>query len=204
MNARRARLAVFLSGRGSGFQNLFMATESGKLFAEIVWVVSNNADAGGLKLAVGDGLDTFVYSLDNYASKTEAANDLLKRLREHAVEFIMLAGYMKLLPAEAVTAYRSRIVNIHPALLPKYGGKGMFGRHVHEAVIKAGDKESGATVHLVDERYDNGKILEQVRVPVYEDDSAETLAARVLIEEHRIYPVAIEKLITGKYDASNG
>lgn len=204
MSSQRVRLAVFLSGRGSGFQNLFMATESGKLSAEIVWVVSNNAEAGGLKLAVGDGLDTFVYSMDNYRSKAEAANDLLKRLQDHAVEYIALAGYLKLLPPEIVAAYRNRVTNIHPALLPKYGGRGMYGRRVHEAVINAGDRESGATVHLVDERYDNGIILEQARVPVHEDDSPDTLAARVLIEEHRIYPVTLEKLIKGKYDASNG
>jgi len=124
---------------------------------------------------------------------------LLPRLKERHIDEIALAGYLKLLPLEVVRAYRGRITNIHPALLPKYGGKGMYGHHVHEAVIAAGDRESGPTVHLVDEIYDNGRILGQARVPVLADDTPDTLAARVLTEEHKLYPKILQKLIQGEY-----
>ena len=200
MSSDRVRLAIFLSGRGSGFQNLFRATEKGLLSAEIVYVVSSSSKAGGLKLAISYGFETFVYCESDYESAAVASADMVARLKERRVEQIALAGYLRLFPPEIVQAYRNRITNIHPALLPKFGGKGMFGRHVHEAVIDAGEIESGATVHLVDERYDHGQILEQSRVTVYDDDSPETLSARVLIEEHKIYPQAIENLIQGKYE----
>jgi phosphoribosylglycinamide formyltransferase-1 len=107
---------------------------------------------------------------------------------------------MSLLPNKVVQTYRNRIVNIHNALLPKHGGKGMFGHHVHEAVLAAGDAESGPTVHLVDEIYDNGRILEQIKVSVQPDDTPDTLAARVLKEEHRLYPRVLQKLIKGEYN----
>lgn len=200
MSTTRVRLAIFLSGRGSGFQNLFRATEKGILSAEIVYVVSSSSKAGGLKLAISYGFETFVYCESDYESPAVASADMAARLKEKRVEQIALAGYLRLFPPEIVQAYRNRITNIHPALLPKFGGKGMFGRHVHEAVIDGGEKESGATVHLVDERYDHGQILMQSRVNVYDDDTPETLSARVLIEEHKIYPQAIENLIQGKYE----
>ena len=111
-----------------------------------------------------------------------------------------MAGYLKLLPAEVVRAYRGRITNIHPALLPRYGGKGMYGHHVHEAVLAAGETETGPTVHLVDEVYDNGRILEQAKVPVRPDDTPDSLAARVLEQEHRLYPRVLSKLIRGEYE----
>ena len=199
MSTMRARLAIFLSGRGSGFQNLFRATEKGLLSGEIVYVVTSSSKAGGLKLAISYGFETFVFCESDYESQAVAAADMLARLKERRIDYIALAGYLRLLPVEIVQAYRNRITNIHPALLPKFGGKGMFGRHVHEAVIDAGEKESGATVHLVDERYDHGQILMQSRVEVHSDDTSETLAARVLIEEHKIYSQALENLIKGKY-----
>ena len=146
------------------------------------------------------GIDTFVFRIKDYESKGAAERDLLEMLDEYGVEYIALAGYLKLIPVSVVQKYNGRITNIHPALLPKYGGKGMYGHHVHEAVIAAGDKESGATVHLVDEIYDNGKILEQEKVPVMPDDDPDALAARVLKIEHTIYPRALENLIRGRYN----
>ena len=127
----------------------------------------------------------------------------MMRLKAHKIDYIALAGYLKLLPPAVVAAYQRRIVNIHPALLPKYGGKGMYGHYVHEAVIAAGDKESGVTIHVVDEIYDNGQILEQAKVPVLPDDTPETLAARVLEQEHKLYPRALNKLIKGRYRLNN-
>lgn len=199
-----ANVAVFVSGSGSNLQALIDATKAGILSAKIVLVVSNRRDAYGLERAAKEGIDTFVFKTKKYPSPEEAGRDLLGRLRERNVDYIALAGYLKLLPAELVREYRNRIVNIHPALLPKYGGKGMYGHFVHEAVIASGDKESGVSIHLVDEIYDHGKVLEQVRVPVMPDDTPDDLAARVLKQEHKLYARVLDKLIKGKYVLNNG
>jgi phosphoribosylglycinamide formyltransferase-1 len=198
-----ARVAVFISGSGSNLQALIDGTKAGILSAKIVLVVSSRRDAYGLERAAKENIDTFVFKAKKYASLGEAGQVLLGKLAEHKVDYVALAGYLKLLPAELVKAYRNRIVNIHPALLPKYGGKGMYGHFVHEAVIANGDKESGVSVHLVDEIYDHGKVLEQVRVPVMPDDSPDDLAARVLKQEHKLYARVLEKLIKGKYHITN-
>jgi len=199
-----ARIAVFISGSGSNLQALIDGSKAGILSGKIVWVVSNRAKAYGLTRAENEGIETFVFKPKKYPSPEAAAEDLLNKLRERKIDYITLAGYMKLLPSSVVAAYDKRIVNIHPALLPKYGGKGMYGHHVHEAVLASGDKESGVTVHLVDEIYDHGKILEQMRVPVLPDDTPESLAARVLEQEHKLYPRALNKLIRGEYGVNNG
>lgn len=196
----RARVAVFISGGGSNLQSLIDASADGSLAADIGWVVSSSRKAYGLKRAAEAGIETYVYRSKDFASPEKAGEDLFARLRDRNIEIIALAGYLKLLPAIIVRNYKGRIVNIHAALLPKHGGPGMYGRHVHEAVIAAGERESGATIHLVDEIYDNGKILEQVRIPVLPNDNADTLAARVLLEEHKLYPMVLDKLIKGMYD----
>jgi len=196
----KVKIAVFLSGGGTNLQSLIDASQQGSLSAEIALVVSSKSNAYGLERAGKAGIDTFVFRMKDYDSQEAAERDLLEMLDEYGVQYIALAGYLKLLPAGLVQKYRGHIANIHPALLPKYGGKGMYGHYVHEAVIAAGDKESGATVHLVDEIYDNGKILEQERVPVMPDDDQDKLAARVLKIEHKIYPIALENLIRGRYN----
>jgi phosphoribosylglycinamide formyltransferase-1 len=195
-----ARLAVFVSGSGSNLQALIDATKAGILSARIVLVVSSRRDAYGLERAAKENIDTFVFKTKKYATPTDASRSLLDKLNEHEVDYIALAGYLKLLPVELVRKYRHRIVNIHPALLPKYGGKGMYGHFVHEAVIANGDKESGVSVHLVDEIYDHGKVLDQVRVPVMPEDTPDDLAARVLKQEHKLYARVLERLIKGKYN----
>lgn len=196
----RAKIAVFISGGGSNLQSLIDASAAGKLSGEIVLVVSSKLKAYGLERARNSGIDTFVFRLKDYPDKEEAIIDLMAMLEEYQVEYIALAGYLKLLPEQVVKKYTSKIANIHPALLPKYGGEGMYGHFVHEAVLAAGDKESGPTVHLVDEIYDHGKILLQKKIPVEPDDTPDSLAARVLKAEHQIYPVALDNLIKGKYN----
>ena len=198
-----ARLAVFVSGSGSNLQALIDATKAGILSARIVLVVSNRRDAYGLERAANASIDTFVFKTKKFPTPEDAGRALLDRLKEYKIDYIALAGYLRLLPIEVVREYRNRIVNIHPALLPKYGGKGMYGHFVHEAVIASGDKESGVSVHIVDEIYDHGNVLEQVRVPVLPDDTPDTLAARVLEQEHKIYARVLEKLIKGKYETKN-
>ena len=199
MNTKRARLAIFISGGGTTLQAFIDAVKSGILTADIVYVVSSRRDAYGLERAAKKGIETFVFKAKKYPSPEQAEEDLLARLQERKIDYIALAGYLRLLPVMVVKAYQNRIVNIHPARLPEYGGKGMYGHHVHEAVIAAGDTESGPTVHLADEIYDHGKVLEHASVPVLPDDTPETLAARVLFQEHRLYPRVLQKLIRGEY-----
>ena len=193
-----ARVAVFVSGSGSNLQALMDATKAGILSARIALVVSNRRDAYGLERASNAGVAGFVFKAKKYGSEEKAGEVLLAKLREHEVDYIALAGYLRLLPGAVVREYRHRIVNIHPALLPKYGGKGMYGHYVHEAVIASGDKESGVSVHLVDEIYDHGQVLEQVKVPVMPGDTPDDLAGRVLKQEHKIYARVLDKLINGK------
>jgi phosphoribosylglycinamide formyltransferase-1 len=196
---QRPQVAVFLSGSGSNLQALIDASKAGILDARIALVVSNRSDAYGLERAAKADIPTLVYKLKNYASPEEAADSLLSTLRDHKIQYVALAGYLKLLPSNVVREYSGRLVNVHPALLPKYGGKGMYGHHVHEAVLASGDKESGVTIHLVDEIYDHGRILEQARVPVLPDDTPDSLAERVLRQEHKLYPRVLNKLIKGAY-----
>jgi phosphoribosylglycinamide formyltransferase-1 len=196
----RAKIAVFISGSGSNLQSLIDASSTEILSGEIVLVISSKLKAYGLERARNAGIDTFVFRLKDYPGKEEAVSDLMAMLEEYKVEYIALAGYLKLLPEQVVKKFTRKIANIHPALLPKYGGEGMYGHFVHEAVLAAGDKESGPTVHLVDEIYDHGKILLQKKIPVEPDDTPDSLAARVLKAEHQIYPVALDNLIKGKYN----
>jgi len=192
-------IAVFGSGRGSNFQAILAAVEKGKIpEARIVCVISNNSSAGILEIARSHSLPAYHLSQIQCATEEAFVELLQSVLDKHEVNLIVLAGYMKLLPRELIAHYRHRIVNIHPALLPKFGGKGMYGHHVHEAVLAAGEKESGATVHLVDEVYDHGGILQQTRVPVHQEDTPETLAARVLAVEHELYPEVIRRIAAGE------
>ena len=172
----------------------------GDLSARIVLVVSSSSKAFGLERAKKAGIDTFVYRQAKYDSEEEGHRALLAELQKRNTQYVALAGYLKLLPLAIIKAFTGRVTNIHPGLLPKYGGKGMYGHYVHEAVLASGDTESGPTVHIVDEIYDHGRILEQARVPVLPDDTPDSLAARVLEHEHKLYPAVLEKLIRGQYE----
>ncbi|MBK8004303.1 MAG: phosphoribosylglycinamide formyltransferase [Gemmatimonadetes bacterium] len=178
------RLAVCVSGRGSNLVALLEAL-TGSAEAEVVLVLSNKADAPALDRARERGIPAEAF--ENFRDAAE----WLERLARHQVDLVVLAGYLKLVPAGVISAYRGRILNIHPALLPDFGGPGMYGHHVHEAVVRSGVPFSGATVHLVDEEYDRGEILGQARVPVLPGDTADTLAARVLGAEHRLLPAVV-------------
>ncbi|MFL5401330.1 MAG: phosphoribosylglycinamide formyltransferase [Gemmatimonadales bacterium] len=173
-----------ISGRGSNLDALHRALETGAA-AEIVVVVSDRPDAAGLDRARGWRIPTEV--LPNPADGAL----WLGLLRRHAVDLVVLAGYLKLVPPGVITAYRGRIINVHPALLPAFGGQGMYGQRVHQAVLASGASETGATVHLVDEVYDHGARLAQARVPVLPGDTPELLARRVLEVEHRLLPAVV-------------
>jgi phosphoribosylglycinamide formyltransferase-1 len=193
------RIAVLGSGRGSNFQAILGAIQQERIpAARICLVISNNSSAGILDIARASSLPAIHLSQKQYPSEGQLVDALLSLLRQHDINLIVLAGYMKRLHPRVIEAYRNRILNIHPALLPKFGGKGMYGHHVHEAVIQAGETESGATVHLVDELYDHGTIVLQRTIPVAPEDTPESLAAKVLHIEHEIYPEALRLIAEGK------
>ena len=186
----RARLAILASGGGSNLQAIvdhLDALDEARA-ADVVLVASNRAGAGALERARTRNIPTAVIA--NPADGPALA----ALLESHRVDCIALAGYLRLVPPEVTERWRGRIVNIHPALLPRFGGPGMYGRRVHEAVIAAGDRESGATVHHVDHAYDRGAIIAQERVPVEPGDTPDSLAARVLAAEHRLYPRTLNAL----------
>ncbi len=182
----RIRIAVAVSGRGSNLQSLLDALGAPDAPGTVVLVVSNRADAGALEKARAAGVATAVTAPDG-----QDAGGLLAVLREHGVELVVLAGYLKRVPDPVVAAFRGRMLNVHPALLPGFGGPGMYGRRVHEAVLASGARITGVTVHLVDEQYDHGPIIAQWPVPVRPGDTADALAARVLAVEHRLLPAAV-------------
>ncbi|HET9636248.1 MAG TPA: phosphoribosylglycinamide formyltransferase [Gemmatimonadaceae bacterium] len=183
-----SRLAVLASGRGSNLQAIIDHFEniSRERIAKIVLVASNRADSPALIRAATASID--IASFD----AADEGDQLLGILRRARVDLVILAGYLKRIPPKVVREYSGRILNIHPALLPDFGGEGMYGARVHEAVIASGAKESGVTVHIVNDEYDRGPIVAQWRVPVEADDTAETLASRVLSVEHVVYPCVIE------------
>ncbi|HET9777384.1 MAG TPA: phosphoribosylglycinamide formyltransferase [Gemmatimonadaceae bacterium] len=183
-----SRLAVLASGRGSNLQAIIEHFDNlaRERIARVVLVASNRADSPALVRAATASID--IASFDA-ADDGSALLDLLRKFR---VDLVVLAGYLKRIPPAVVREYSGRIINIHPALLPAFGGEGMYGARVHEAVIASGAEESGVTVHLVDDDYDRGPIVAQWRVPVESSDTAESLAARVLAVEHIVYPRVIE------------
>jgi formyltetrahydrofolate-dependent phosphoribosylglycinamide formyltransferase len=192
-------IAAFGSGRGSNLEAILTAIQQRAIRgARICLVVSNNSNAGILEIAQANALPTAHLSQKEFANETQFVDRLIDTLKIHGTDFIVLAGYMKQLHPRVIQTYRNRIINIHPALLPKYGGKGMYGASVHEAVIAAREKFSGATVHIVDEEYDRGPIVLQKKVAVAPDDTPETLAAKVLAVEHEIYPAAVRLFAEGK------
>ncbi len=186
------RLAIFASGRGSNFQAILIAIAAHRLRAQVALCVSNRPEAGALQIARAAQIPVAVIEEKHFANASDYEAALAEQLAKHEVNFIALTGFMRKIPAGIVQQFRYRIVNIHPALLPSFGGKGMYGHRVHEAVLEYGCKVSGATVHLVDEEYDTGAPILQRSVPVLDDDTPETLAARVLEVEHRIYPEALQ------------
>ena len=196
MTINKTRIALFCSGSGSNFKALFHAIRNKQLPAEIVLCLSNRAQCGAMEFAEQNGIATAHISEKQFASFDEFAVAMVERLQKHQIDIILLAGYMRKVPDAVVAAFPGRMLNIHPALLPKFGGEGMYGIRVHTAVLEAGETETGATVHFVNEEYDKGEILLQRRVPVLPGDTAETLAEKVLECEHTLYPDALEKLLS--------
>ena len=186
-----ARIAVFASGGGTNLQAIIDHFHSRpEPAARVELVVANRPGIGALDRAAAAG----VTAVTMRPAETPPGG-LLQALEEHRIDLVVLAGYLQLVPEDVIARYHERVVNVHPALLPSFGGLGMYGIRVHQAVLESGARVSGATVHLVDDEYDRGRILAQWPVPVLRGDTAETLAARVLRVEHRLLPLTIEALL---------
>jgi phosphoribosylglycinamide formyltransferase-1 len=183
------RLAVFASGNGSNFQSIAEAIKSGKLEAEIRLVVCDREDAYVLERAKLENIDTFSFSAKNYSNKTEYESEILEKLRQYEIEFIILAGYMRLIGPTLLQKYSQRIVNIHPSLLPSFPGKDAIGQ-----AFDAGVKETGVTVHYVDDGMDTGPVIAQKAVPILEGDTKDILQKRIQEMEHDLYPSVLQEL----------
>lgn len=196
---KETRISVLISGGGTNLQSIIDAMEAGDLLnAKIVQIISSKADAYGLERGKKHGIPTKVISKVEYPDMEERMAAVLKALDDEDTDLVVLAGYLSILAPELIKKYNKRILNIHPSLLPKFGGKGCYGLRVHEQVVAAGEKESGATVHFVDEGIDTGKIILQGKVEVLPDDTPEDLQKRVLVQEHKILPEAIRMVIKEK------
>jgi phosphoribosylglycinamide formyltransferase-1 len=178
------RLAVLASHGGTTLQAVIDACAEGTLDAAVVTVISNNSNSGAIKRARAADIPTHHVSAKTHPDGEDGA--ILDLLKTSQADYVLLLGYMKKLGANTLAHYQGRILNTHPALLPKFGGHGFFGRKVHEAVIEAGERESGATIHLVDQEYDTGPLLSQVKVPVYRQDDAASLETRVKAAEQKL------------------
>ena len=190
MNNGKKRIAIFASGTGSNAKKI-IEYFSGHAVIETVLVLCNKPGAGVITIAKENDIPLLMIEKEKFFH----GNAYVDELKNTGIDFIILAGFLWKVPPKLISAFANRIINIHPALLPKYGGKGMYGAHVHEAVLAAGDSESGITIHLVDEYYDHGKNIFQTRCPVMKTDTVATLAARIHGLEHEFFSKQIEQYI---------
>jgi phosphoribosylglycinamide formyltransferase-1 len=187
----KKHLAIFASGAGTNAQKLIDYFRHSSA-ATVSLIACNKPGAGVLDIAQREGISTLLLEKEPFLR----GDAYLPQLKERGIDFIVLAGFLWKVPQALINAYPKRIVNIHPALLPKFGGKGMYGQYVHEAVLQAGERESGITIHYVDEHYDNGDIIFQTACPILDDDTPETIARRIHQLEHLHYPRVVEEIIS--------
>ena len=197
------KIAVFVSGGGSNFKAIHHQIIQGNILGKIVMVFSNNPNCGAIKFAEENSIPIFIINAVRNLNPHTRDEFLLGTCLKAEIDLICLAGFMKMLPQNIVKQYEYRILNIHPGLLPEFGGKGFYGTRIHEAVINTGKRESGATVHFVDEIYDHGPIILQKKVEVMETDTPESLAARVLKLEHELFPEVVKAFCENKIIMEN-
>mmetsp|Transcript_3352 Transcript_3352/g.7489 ORF Transcript_3352/g.7489 Transcript_3352/m.7489 type:complete len:290 (-) Transcript_3352:719-1588(-) len=196
---KKKRLAVFVSGGGSNFRAIHRAIHEGRINASVELVVSDKSACGAVDYAREHGIATVRYPDKDAPAGDAGLGRLLATLREErAIDFVVLAGYLKMVPPEVVRAFPRGMLNMHPALLPAFGGKGYYGMNVHRAVVESGARFSGATVHFVDEEYDRGPIVAQACVAVSPEDTPEQVAAKVLKREHELFPHVVAALCDGR------
>jgi phosphoribosylglycinamide formyltransferase-1 len=189
----KTNIAVFASGAGTNAANIIQYFNQ-KKSANVALIVSNNPGAGVLNIAAENNISSLIIDKEKFYR----GDGYVAELKSFEIDFIVLAGFLWKIPSTVINAYPNKIINIHPALLPKYGGKGMYGNFVHEAVLSAKEKQSGITIHFVDEFYDNGKTVFQIACPVYKDDTTESLAKRIHELEYKYFPKVIEELLQPK------
>ncbi len=189
------KIAVFASGRGSNFQTIYHKTRDGYITAQIGTLITDNLHAGAIEFAKEKNLPVTVVRPKDYPSVGAFGDALLQALEYYDIELVVLAGYLKKIPENVVAKYANRIVNIHPALLPAFGGKGMYGKFVHEAVYRSGVKFSGVTIHLVTNEFDTGPIVLQKIVNIEDCHSPAEIARKVLTQEHLAYPEALKLIV---------
>lgn len=194
------RIGFLASHNGTNMRAIVAAMRGGSLEAEPTVLISNNRDSSAIAWAAENKLPWAHISAKSEGSEAAADARIAETLQRHGADLVVLAGYMRKLGSMTLKAYSRRILNVHPALLPKFGGQGMYGAHVHEAVLRAGERETGVTIHLVDDQYDHGAIVAQARVPVEASDTPATLAARVQAREQTLYPETLRRIIAGEID----
>jgi phosphoribosylglycinamide formyltransferase-1 len=192
-------LAVFASGRGSNFIEIFKNIEKGDIPAVVRCLITDKDQAGAINFAKEKSIPVFVVLPQNFNSGEAFGQKLIEILEKHFINWIILAGYLKKIPDNVVSSYANKILNIHPALLPAFGGKGMYGMKVHQAVFESGAKLSGVTVHLVNEIYDAGPIIAQQAVDIEHCSSPEEIAEKVLSIEHNLYSKALKKILSNDF-----
>lgn len=197
---RAQRLGFLASHGGSNMQAIIDACRDGRLSGEPAVVIGNNSGSNALARARCEGIPAYHLSGKTHPEPEGLDAAILDALQRHGVDLVILAGYMRLLGPGTLAAYQGRVLNIHPALLPRFGGKGLYGSAVHEAVLAARDRVTGVTVHVVDEQFDSGPILAQVTVPVEDGDTVESLAARVLIQEHLLFVETLQRIESGELE----
>ena len=191
------RLAIFVSGGGTDMQSILDGISSGEINAQVAFVLASKPGIFAIERAEKFGAKVEIFEKTKFESLEKMYDEVIKLLDKNKVDYIILAGYLTILSSNIIKAYRNKIINIHPSLIPKYCGDGMYGMRVHTAVIAGKEKESGCTVHFVDEGVDTGKIIAQEKVPVFEDDTPETLQKRVLEKEHELLPKVVKMLCEG-------
>jgi len=196
----RPKLGFLASHNGSNMRAIVAACRGGTLAADPAVLISNNGDSAAIAWAREHGLAAVHLSVTRTGSPEKLDRAIVDTLKSHAVDLVVLAGYMRKLGPLTLDAYTKRILNVHPALLPKFGGHGMYGAFVHEAVLKSGERVTGATIHLVDGDYDQGPVVAQAEVPVEDGDTPETLAARVQAAEQTLFPLTIRRIIARELD----
>lgn len=196
---KKVKVAVFASGTGTDFLALVKASMAQDLGWEVVILVTNNPEAGAIDKAKANNIPFVCINSKDFIKKGDFSKSLLNVLEQHETDLIALAGYLRKVPARIIERYQGKIINIHPALLPAFGGKGYYGKKVHQAVLDAGCKVSGVTVHYVSAKYDEGAIIAQQCVPVLDGDNAESLGRRILEIEHELYPKVVTRLVKENY-----
>ena len=186
----KKNIAVFASGTGSNFININNKIKNNKINAKICLLVSNNSNSGAVKYCIKNNINFFIYNDKRFSNDTNNKK-IIEKMLNHNIDLVLLAGYMKKISKNFIDLFNNRIMNVHPSLLPLYGGKGFYGMKVHEKVFKNKEKETGATIHFVDYHYDTGPILIQKKIKIEKNDTPIKISEKVLKIEHEIYPMAV-------------